>query len=62
MGTKTVAVVGGSGGLGEHICLKLASEDTAILVGFFSGQDKADDLVARIRPRHGQWIFVMPLR
>lgn len=53
MGTKTVAVVGGSGGLGEHICLKLASEDTAILVGFFSGQDKADDLVARIRQSGG---------
>jgi 3-oxoacyl-[acyl-carrier protein] reductase len=43
-----VAVVGGSGGLGEPICLKLAEEGRPVLVGYFRGIDKAEALVARI--------------
>ena len=39
--TGVVAVVGGSGGLGEAICSELAAAGRAVLVGYFSAEDKA---------------------
>ena len=48
-----VAVVGGSGGLGEAICLDLAAEGRAVLIGFFRSADKARALVARIEDAGG---------
>jgi 3-oxoacyl-[acyl-carrier protein] reductase len=49
----TVAVVGGSGGLGEPICLKLAQEGRALLIGYLRNADKAADLVGRIEKSGG---------
>jgi 3-oxoacyl-[acyl-carrier protein] reductase len=44
----TVGVVGGSGGLGAPICLKLAGEGRPVMVGYCSGADKATELVSQI--------------
>ena len=48
-----VAVVGGSGGLGEPICLKLAQEGRALLIGYLRNADKAAELVSRIEKSGG---------
>lgn len=48
-----VAVVGGSGGLGEPICLKLAQEGRALLIGYLRNADKAAALVGRIENSGG---------
>jgi 3-oxoacyl-[acyl-carrier protein] reductase len=47
------AVVGGSGGLGEAICLDLAAEGRSLLVGYFRGEEKAAELVSRIEASGG---------
>jgi 3-oxoacyl-[acyl-carrier protein] reductase len=48
-----VAVFGGSGGLGEPICLKLAEEGRPLLIGYFSGAEKAQALSSRIEASGG---------
>jgi 3-oxoacyl-[acyl-carrier protein] reductase len=48
-----VAVVGGSGGLGEPICLKLAQEGRALLVGYLRNADKAAELVLSLEKSGG---------
>lgn len=42
-------VTGGSGGLGSRICLDLARAGTDVAVGFLAGQDRADDVCAKVR-------------
>ena len=48
-----VAVVGGSGGLGEPICLRLAEAGRPLLIGYFNSEDKAKALVASIQGSGG---------
>lgn len=48
-----VAVVGGSGGLGEHICRQLAGQGRAVLVGYYRGADKAAELTEKINEAGG---------
>ena len=40
--TGGVAVVGGSGGLGEAICRNLADAGWTVVIGYFRAQDKAE--------------------
>jgi 3-oxoacyl-[acyl-carrier protein] reductase len=49
-----VAVVGGSGGLGEAICRDLAIGGRCVLVGYFRGAEKAAELVAGIEQAGGR--------
>lgn len=44
----SVAVVGGSGGLGAHICRRLARDGHAVLIGYCNSAEKADALAAEI--------------
>lgn len=54
--TGAVAVVGGTGGLGEAISLKLAEQGRFVLIGYFRGVDKAEALVTRIVSAGGEAI------
>jgi 3-oxoacyl-[acyl-carrier protein] reductase len=45
---KVALVTGGSGGIGAEICRRLADEGVAVGVGFGSGQDAAERVVAEI--------------
>lgn len=51
--TGSVAVAGGSGGLGAHICRRLARDGGAVLVGYFSSTGAAEALAAEIRESGG---------
>lgn len=50
---QTVAVVGGSGGLGGAICDRLAADGARILVGYHSNSDAATEVVERITAAGG---------
>jgi 3-oxoacyl-[acyl-carrier protein] reductase len=50
----SVAVVGGSGGLGAHICRRLARDGNRVLVGYCSSAGKADALAAEITGAGGK--------
>lgn len=52
--TGVVAVVGGSGGLGEAICRDLAAGGWTVVVGYFSAEDKAAELVTEIEQSGGK--------
>ena len=44
MEKRTVAVVGGSGGLGAAICRRLAAEGNALCIGYHRNDDAAREL------------------
>lgn len=52
--TGVVAVVGGSGGLGEAICRELAGGGSTVMVGYLRAEDKAQGLVAEIQQSGGK--------
>lgn len=52
--TGAVAVVGGSGGLGEPICRELAEQGRPLLLGYLQGSEKAEALVSEIRASGGE--------
>ena len=51
---RTVAVAGGSGGLGAPICRALAAQGDVVLVGYRNGADRAQALVEAIRDAGGE--------
>ena len=52
--TGTIAIVGGSGGLGGTICKRLGGPDTDLLIGFNRNEEAAMALVESIRAGGGQ--------
>jgi len=49
MDQRTVAVVGGSGGLGTAICRRLAADGCALLIGYHRNREAAEALRAELR-------------
>lgn len=45
---STAVVVGGSGGIGSDICRRLAAEGYEVVVGYATGSERADALVAEL--------------
>jgi 3-oxoacyl-[acyl-carrier protein] reductase len=52
--TKTIAVVGGSGGLGAEICRQLAAQGHLIVIGYHSRQALAEEVAATIHAAGGK--------
>lgn len=52
--TRTAIVTGGSGGIGQGICKRLAREGYQVVVHFSSNQDAADAVVAEIESAGGR--------
>lgn len=51
-------VIGGSGGIGQAICLHMARDGFAIAVTYHSRQQQADDVVAEIKKQGGAALAV----
>ncbi len=50
--SPVAVVVGGSGGIGSAICRRLAADGHRVVVGYVSGQERADTLVAELGADH----------
>jgi len=50
--SPVAVVVGGSGGIGSAICRRLAADGYRVVVGYVSGQKRADALVAELGTDH----------
>jgi 3-oxoacyl-[acyl-carrier protein] reductase len=55
---KVAIVTGGSGGIGQAICEKLAADGHAVVVNYRSGAEKARAIVARILASGGQAVAI----
>ena len=56
---KTAVVTGGAGGIGEAICLKLASEGYDIILHYNSSKEKAEKLSDKIKEAYGVEAFAV---
>lgn len=54
--SRVALVTGGSGGIGEAICLALASKGYAVIVNYLSDQEKAKRVVSKITDAGGRAI------
>lgn len=52
--SKVAIVTGGSGGIGEAICLRLAQEGAKVVINYRSHPDKAEDTKAKIEQAGSQ--------
>ncbi len=50
--SSVAVVVGGSGGIGAAICRRLASDGHKVVVGYASGQDRAESIVGELGEGH----------
>lgn len=56
---KTAVVTGGAGGIGEAICLKLASEGYDIILHYNNSKEKAEKLSEEIKDAYGADVFAV---
>ena len=56
---KTAVVTGGAGGIGEAICLKLASQGYEIILHYNSSKEKAEKLSCKIKEAYGVEVFAV---
>jgi 3-oxoacyl-[acyl-carrier protein] reductase len=51
-------VTGGSGGLGSRICRHLAEEGVAVAIGYYQGQERAEEVKTQVQAKGGKALTI----